>query len=89
MVESVPEAAQLQSEHLLAMLLRMRASVMLEATLGDGELDLVSLMWTLNAEIPDQTVRNFDMQSALLLLWVHHAIYHGTPRGVHMFEAMR
>lgn len=55
-VESAPEAVQLQSKHLLAMLLRMRASVMLQANLDDGNLDLVGVMRTLNAEIPDQTL---------------------------------
>ena len=48
------EEVQLQSKHLLAMLLRMRASVMLEVPLGDRTPDLVSLIRTLNADIPDQ-----------------------------------
>ena len=58
MVEVAPEEVQLQSKHLLAMLLRIRASDMLEETLGDRKPDLVSLLWTLNADIPDQMMRS-------------------------------
>ena len=54
MVENAPETTQMQSQHLLAVLLRVRASVMLDVTLGDGKLDPVSITCTSNAEIPAQ-----------------------------------
>lgn len=44
MVEAAaPDAVQLQCKHLLAVLLRMRGSIILGAPLGDKNLELVSI----------------------------------------------
>ena len=42
-VESAADAAQQQSQHLLAVLLRMRSSIMLDAPLDVEKLDAVSV----------------------------------------------
>lgn len=81
MVDSAPEAVLLQSKNLLAMLLRMRGSLMLEVTLADGELDLVGLMRTLNAETPDKTLTS--RMHCCYCTYCGCAMYHGVQCGAY------